>query len=251
MRSAQTLTKTATRACLPQLSHVVRVLFFLARVPNVLVLVVVEFVDEEVSVLKGQLLPVLALHDGEVLVHGVEGEVVQVAELVLQVGRLPLHREVLAVRQRVRLPLEVLRLAVLVRQAHHFAESLVPAALVHRENQVDVVCRVKGVLELLGGSVGGGPDALLLGEGNGLLDARLHDEELGFAAREVGGLLDAFFPDGELGAVDARRDLVVVVVVVLMAVVVVVVVVLVAVSSVVDGVIVVATAKFVSIAIVV
>ena len=76
--------------------------------------------------------------------------------------RLPLHWEVLAVRQRVGLSLEQVGLAILVRHAHHFAETLVPAALVHRKDQVDMVSCVECVHEFARGSVGGRPDAFFL-----------------------------------------------------------------------------------------
>ena len=84
----------------------------------------------------------------------------------MDVGSLPLHREVVLVEDRVFAALEQMLLQIVVGQALHLCEALVAATFVYREDEVDVGARSVGFTQSLGWSKCGRPDALFLGNGD-------------------------------------------------------------------------------------
>ena len=145
------------------------------------VLVGEELLDEEVAVLKGQLLAVLALHYRLVVIKGVEGERIEVLERVEHQLGLPLHREVHVELNRVVPPPEQVRLELPVGSTLHAREPLEPTALVHRKDQEDLggalVAPREGLAQLARGPEGRRPDEVFDRSLHRVEVHALHNEE--------------------------------------------------------------------------
>lgn len=116
------------------------------------------------------------------------------AELKLHQLCLPLHREVVLIRDRTIIATENVRLKLRIRLAHHSSVSLVPSTFIDGEDQVDIVLLIlKSFCQLACRPICCCPHAMLLRDLHRLKIYALHNEEARLLLDD-GHLFHAFLP---------------------------------------------------------
>ena len=160
---------------------------------RILVLSLKHLLHDKVTLLELQLLAILAHHYRLVLIERVRREISQQLVGVAHQLGLPLNWEVVIVVQCATYLLEM-RLVLFIRPTRHLGDTLETAALIDREDQINILrASSEEIIEPSRGRRGGRPHTVLARYFQMVHLARLHNEEACLWI-ERGFLVDAPIP---------------------------------------------------------
>ena len=144
---------------------------------RILVLSLKHLLHDEVALLKLELLTILAHHYRLVLIERVRREISQQLVGVAHQLGFPLNWEVVIIVQCATYLLEM-RLVLFIRPTRHLGDTLETAALIGREDQIDILrASSEEIIEPSRGRRGGRPHTVLARYFQMVHLARLHNEE--------------------------------------------------------------------------